>query len=90
MFIDFTKLDKINKKVLDGSELTISRIPISNCIHVRNIDASIGNETLRRYFENHEHCRSGEVERVQRIPEEKAALVYFKDCASKCFLISPT
>ncbi|XP_041369508.1 protein mono-ADP-ribosyltransferase PARP14-like [Gigantopelta aegis] len=79
---DVEKLQQVcAKRSLEGSKLTVNKVPISNSIIVKGLKPKTSEDTVWFYFEGK---RSGnvagvEVEMVQMKPDEGYSLVYFKD-----------
>jgi hypothetical protein len=59
-FSDFLKLqDGCKKKLLEGSTLTVSMVPVTSSLLISGFNPEIPEETIQYYFENKR--RSGQV-----------------------------
>lgn len=75
---DFAKtLQMTRDRALEKRSLTVSKVPISNCLLVENLAAKTTEDTVHLYFEN-QRSRGGPVERIEMIPKDKC-LVYFEN-----------
>ncbi|XP_053390662.1 protein mono-ADP-ribosyltransferase PARP14-like [Mercenaria mercenaria] len=77
---DFEKVTNVcQSRPLDGAELRISKVPVSNCIFVSNIATDVTEDTVMFYFENTNKSGGGTVEKVTFNRPEGTCLVYFAD-----------
>ncbi|KAK7499456.1 hypothetical protein BaRGS_00009431, partial [Batillaria attramentaria] len=69
------------KKKLQGRQLVVSRVPVSNCLLVENIGPSTSLETVVLYFENTRRSQGGPLERWEVLDggEDQRCLLHFKD-----------
>lgn len=80
MGTDFIKLEtECKNKPLHKSNLTLDRVPISNCLFVSGLLNGTSGSTLRSYFENEERSGGGTVTCVNVHHSECTGLVYFED-----------
>lgn len=86
MFVsDFKALfDKVNRdtKGLSGCRPQLERVPICTCIKVKGLLKETADYAIELYFDNEKKSGGSNVERMERIAEDKA-LVYFENSASK-------
>ncbi|XP_076451605.1 protein mono-ADP-ribosyltransferase PARP14-like isoform X2 [Babylonia areolata] len=66
------------KRTLEQRKLAVSKVPISNCLLVENLNPVTTEDTVRNYFENKRSC-GGPVEKVDMVPEESKCFIYFED-----------
>jgi len=66
-------------KPVDGHNLKIHRIPISNCVMISDIGSRTGTDTLEFYFENKKRSDGGEIEKIEHKQDEGICFIYFKD-----------
>ncbi|KAL5021121.1 hypothetical protein ScPMuIL_000276, partial [Solemya velum] len=79
--MDFEKLQTACRtKTLEQAHLTISKVPVSNCIKVTGISEKTTKDTLTFYFENQRHG-GGELENIVFEREEDYCLVYFQEAS---------
>lgn len=77
-FTDFEKLQMAcQMSTLDKYHLKISRVPITNCVIVRNISERTSGDTLEFYFDNEK--RSGVSGVMDLNMLEGFCLVYFQE-----------
>ncbi|WAR21762.1 LOW QUALITY PROTEIN: PAR10-like protein [Mya arenaria] len=78
--IDLEKLEQVCKvKSLEGSNLKVSSVPISNCIIVSNISDNVHKDMVELYFENNKRSNGGPVSKVEMFKNQGYCLVYFND-----------
>ncbi|XP_052770996.1 uncharacterized protein LOC128210685 [Mya arenaria] len=78
--IDLEKLEQVCKvKPLEGSNLKVSSVPISNCIIVSNISDNVHKDMVELYFENNKRSNGGPVSKVEMFKNQGYCLVYFND-----------
>ncbi|WAR21739.1 hypothetical protein MAR_015713, partial [Mya arenaria] len=64
--IDFKTLERVcREKPLEGSNLDVSSVPISNCILVSNIPDNVTQDMVELYFENNRRSNGGPVSKVE-------------------------
>ncbi|XP_070211879.1 protein mono-ADP-ribosyltransferase PARP14-like isoform X1 [Littorina saxatilis] len=66
------------KRKLEGRQLTVAKVPISNCLLVENLNDRTTEDTVELYFEN-KRSGGGAVEKVEMVPEENKCFVFFED-----------
>lgn len=71
-------LQSCQKKPLEGRKLTVTKVSISNCLLVENLNSNTTADTVEFYFEN-KRSGGGPVERVDLVPGEKRCFIYFED-----------
>ena len=69
--------DMIKKRKLEGRQLTVSKVSISNCLLVENLSSKTTEDTVWLYFEN-KRSNGGPVERVEMAADGIKCLVYFE------------
>ncbi|KAL8567911.1 hypothetical protein ACOMHN_059033 [Nucella lapillus] len=75
---DFPQTHQMTReRQLEKRQLTVSRVPISNCLLVENLADKTTEDTVHLYFEN-KRSRGGPVEKVDMIPADNKCLVYFE------------
>ena len=76
---DFSKVYKACvMEELEGNKLTVSRVPISNCLLVTGLDPGMTRDLLKLYFQSSESS-GGTVSSVEMKPEQGKCFVYFED-----------
>ena len=84
LFADFDKtVAMCQKRPLEKRKLTVSKVPISNCLLVENLSDKTTEDTICFYFENQRKSKGGPVEKVDMVPEENRCFVYFEDHEGK-------
>jgi hypothetical protein len=85
MFCDFSvvsDLDKTvqmcKKKKLEGRQLEVCKVPISNVLLVENLSSMTTEDTVGLYFES-KRSNGGEIEKLEMVPEEHKCFVFFED-----------
>ncbi|XP_053394612.1 protein mono-ADP-ribosyltransferase PARP14-like [Mercenaria mercenaria] len=77
---DFDELEQAcQRHKLEGATLSMSRVPVSNCLLVTDIPPDVTCETLQYYFENRRKSYGGPVDRVQLNEDGSACFVYFEN-----------
>lgn len=67
----------LRKRKLKGRLLTASKVPISNCLLVENLNSMTTEDTVALYFEN--KCNNGgPVEKVEMATDGNKCFVYFE------------
>ncbi|XP_076460377.1 protein mono-ADP-ribosyltransferase PARP14-like [Babylonia areolata] len=66
------------KRSLEQRKLTVSKVPISNCLLVENLNPVTTEDTIKFYFENKRSC-GGPVEKLDLVLEERKCFIYFED-----------
>ena len=56
----------------------MSKVPISNCLMVENINPTTTKDSLELYFES-KRSKGSDVEKVEMVPGENKCFVYFED-----------
>lgn len=78
--LDFGKMEEnLNKFKLEGANLQISRILISNCILVSNLASDVTRDVVQYYFENTRKSGGGQVDKVVMQLDQRSCLVFFED-----------
>ncbi|KAJ8317273.1 hypothetical protein KUTeg_005177 [Tegillarca granosa] len=78
--VDFEKLQNACKKrALEGSYLSVSKVPVTNCLKVHGFSDGTSQDTLMFYFENSRRSGGGELEKIELNKEDGTCLVFFKD-----------
>ena len=84
MYMYFSDFSKVYKacvmEELEGNKLTVSRVPISNCLLVTGLDPGMTRDLLKLYFQSSESS-GGTVSTVtvEMKPEQGKCFVYFED-----------
>ncbi|XP_025094641.1 uncharacterized protein LOC112564204 isoform X1 [Pomacea canaliculata] len=74
---DFTQVQEMcRQKKLEGQELWVSRVPVSNCILLENLSEATSEDTVMYYFSN-KRSGGGPVEKVVFQSEQRKCLVFF-------------
>lgn len=83
---DFEKLQQVcRKRTLDKSHFEISRVPITNCVIVKNIPEATCRDALEFYFDNKKRSGVSGVLDVKML--DGFCLVYFEEAGGIYLLI---
>lgn len=81
---DFEKVqESCRKKCLEGRKISVSRVPITNCILVQNLNKNTTEDTIMYYFESKKRSFGGPVEKVNFDSGNSRCLVFFEDHEGK-------
>ncbi|XP_025094647.1 uncharacterized protein LOC112564207 isoform X2 [Pomacea canaliculata] len=76
---DFSKVQEMcRQKKLEGRQISVSRVPISNCMLVENLNKNTTENTILFYFEG-KRSGGGPVEKVAIDHENGRCLVFFEN-----------
>ena len=79
VYSDFSKVYKAcRKEDLEGNRLTVSKVPISNCLLVTGLEPSMTKGFLKLYFQSGDSS-GGTVQNIEMNPEEGKCFIYFED-----------
>lgn len=67
---------------LEGVNIKMSQVSVSNCILVSNLPSDVTKDTLEYYFENRRKSRGGPVQAVE-MNEDDTCFVYFENYEGK-------
>ena len=67
----------LRKRKLEGRLLTASKVPISNCLLVENLNSMTTEDTVALYFQNKRN-NGGPVEKVEMATDGNKCFVYFE------------
>ena len=70
-------LQMSQKRKLEGRQLTVSKVPISNCLLVENLSDATTEDTIAFYFEN-KRSNGGPVEKLEMVSGGNKCFVYFE------------
>ncbi|KAJ8320637.1 hypothetical protein KUTeg_002224 [Tegillarca granosa] len=67
------------KRALEKHFLSVSRVPVTNCIKVSGLKDTTSKDTIEFYFENTKRSGGGDIEKIEMKKDDNTCLVYFSD-----------